>query len=311
MIDAVYTWVDGADPQWRERFVKLLPESDRAYNKAERFRSSGEIILSVAATRKYAPWIDRIFVVTAGQALPPELEAWDVVPITHQQIFASQNDLPTFNSLAIEVNLHRIPGLSDVFLYLNDDVFFGRPVNIEELLGRQGKGVQYFSRSLINVDAPRPVNHWNHLLINTVRKLCGDGRPASPMYNVPHTGQIYDKSFCRQLEQVHATELSRTSSCRFRGHHDYIYFRLMYAYSWIKTHYGEQDVRKLAGLEADVRFTDSGICQVVELSTTRASVSALAVLESRPLYICLQDSSEYDDQHARNTVREFINAIET
>ena len=39
---------------------------------------------------------------------------------------ASSPFLPTFSSPAIEANLHRIPGLSEHFLYFNDDVFLGK-----------------------------------------------------------------------------------------------------------------------------------------------------------------------------------------
>ena len=43
--------------------------------------------------------------------------------ITHEDIFENTAHLPTFSSPAIESNLWRIPGLSEKFLYFNDDVF--------------------------------------------------------------------------------------------------------------------------------------------------------------------------------------------
>lgn len=48
--------------------------------------------------------------------------------IIFQEIFANASHLPTFSSPAIESNLHKIPGLSDKFIYMNDDVMFGREV---------------------------------------------------------------------------------------------------------------------------------------------------------------------------------------
>ena len=45
-----------------------------------------------------------------------------------QELFPNKSDLPTFSSPAIEAHLHRIPGLSDKFLYFNDDVMFGSEV---------------------------------------------------------------------------------------------------------------------------------------------------------------------------------------
>lgn len=45
-----------------------------------------------------------------------------------QDIFQNRSHLPTFSSPAIETHIHRIPGLSQKFIYLNDDVMFGRDV---------------------------------------------------------------------------------------------------------------------------------------------------------------------------------------
>lgn len=50
----------------------------------------------------------------------------------HSEIFENPNDLPTFNSQAIELNINRIPGLSDKFIFMNDDFFFGEPVTKED-----------------------------------------------------------------------------------------------------------------------------------------------------------------------------------
>ena len=48
--------------------------------------------------------------------------------VTHSEIYRDKTALPTFSSPSIELNLHHIPTLSDYFIYLNDDVFFGSPV---------------------------------------------------------------------------------------------------------------------------------------------------------------------------------------
>ena len=45
-----------------------------------------------------------------------------------QDIFQNHSHLPTFSSPAIETHIHRIPGLSQKFIYLNDDVMFGKDV---------------------------------------------------------------------------------------------------------------------------------------------------------------------------------------
>lgn len=88
-----------------------------------------ELRYSLRSVERYAPWVRTIYVVTNGQ-IPywlnlshPRLKL-----ITHEMIFTNRSHLPTFSSPAIETHLHRIPGLSKKFLYLNDDVLFGAEV---------------------------------------------------------------------------------------------------------------------------------------------------------------------------------------
>jgi UDP-N-acetylglucosamine-lysosomal-enzyme len=73
--------------------------------------------------------VRKVFLVTNGQ-VPHWLDTSNpkLVLVTHAEIFDDPSHLPTFSSPAIEANLHRIPGLSSQFIYLNDDVMFGRPV---------------------------------------------------------------------------------------------------------------------------------------------------------------------------------------
>ena len=61
--------------------------------------------------------------------------------VTHQEIFPKPLDkhLRTFNSIAIEANLHHIPGLSEYFVYMNDDVFFGRSLKKKRFVNGDGK----------------------------------------------------------------------------------------------------------------------------------------------------------------------------
>ena len=51
--------------------------------------------------------------------------------MTHDEVFKDVKNLPTFNSNAIESNLHRIAGLSECFLYMNDDMFLLDPTPLD------------------------------------------------------------------------------------------------------------------------------------------------------------------------------------
>lgn len=47
--------------------------------------------------------------------------------VFHDQ-FIPKKYLPTFSSTVIETFLHYIPGLSENFIYMNDDVYINRPM---------------------------------------------------------------------------------------------------------------------------------------------------------------------------------------
>lgn len=130
-IDVVYTWVDGDDPVWREQRDRWAgAESARGASDAvleSRFRSRDELLYSLRSLHRYAGWVRRIFVVTADQRPEWLVEDERLRVVSHRDIFPAEW-LPTFNSHAIESRLHHIDGLSEHFVYFNDDVFLGRPV---------------------------------------------------------------------------------------------------------------------------------------------------------------------------------------
>ncbi|KAL0962884.1 hypothetical protein UPYG_G00346720 [Umbra pygmaea] len=96
---------------------------------ASRFEDNEELRYSLRSVEKHAPWVRHIFIVTNGQ-IPSwlNLDNPRITVVAHQDIFRNLSHLPTFSSPAIETHIHRIPGLSQKFVYLNDDVMFGKDV---------------------------------------------------------------------------------------------------------------------------------------------------------------------------------------
>lgn len=130
-VDAVITWVDGDDTPELARWLAglggpLQPEAAEPH----RWRDNGELRYVLRSIERYAPWVRHVHLVTNGQQ-PAwlDLSAPGLSLVTHHDIFPEPSVLPTFNSYAIEAALHRIPGLSDRYLYFNDDVLLGRPVD--------------------------------------------------------------------------------------------------------------------------------------------------------------------------------------
>ena len=120
-IDIVVTWVDGNDPAWQKERSEYLGE---AGSKGDlRFRDWGLLRYWFRGIEKFAPWVRQVFFVTWGHV--PEwlnTEKPKLRIVRHSE-YIPEEYLPTYNSHTIELNLHRIKGLSEQFLYFNDDFF--------------------------------------------------------------------------------------------------------------------------------------------------------------------------------------------
>ena len=113
---------------------------------ANRFRDTDELRFSLRSLEKFAPWVRHVFIVTNGQ-VPSWLDLSNphVTLVTHEEIFQNSSHLPTFSSPAIEAHLHEIPGLSEHFIYLNDDIFFGKEVWPDDFISEDGTQTIYLT----------------------------------------------------------------------------------------------------------------------------------------------------------------------
>ena len=149
-IDAVITWVDGDDPRHRakrQQFGTQRQFSEENVAGDTRFKSLGEIFYCVASINRFAPWINKIYIVTDEQNpnLEPFLEHHfpeGYIPmeiVDHKVIFRGYEEhLPTFNSISIESMTWRIPGLSDKFIEFNDDLLLSAPTSPGDFFAENG-----------------------------------------------------------------------------------------------------------------------------------------------------------------------------
>ena len=255
VVDLVYTWVDGSDRSWIKDYNTWKIRTNRKVNgsiSSNRFRNCNELMYSIRSATKWANFFRKIFIVTDGQVpkwldLTKEGADERIEIINHREIFPEPADkyLPTFNSIAIEANLHRIPGLSEYFLYMNDDVFFGNYVEISDFISPSGK-TYVFLQHPSKIVKPRigyymddynfrDALHNTHLFLNTF--VCY--RKIRRTHN--HVGYVMQKSILQEIEDM-LRDCNRweTTLTRFRENRNILTVSLLYPYYALDRGYAEE-----------------------------------------------------------------------
>lgn len=136
-IDLVFTYVDGADPAHTARLAQMRQALGQGSGEAgfpairpTWYRNVSELTYGVRSALRFLPWLRTIFIVTDRQAPPvdPDLIASGKVRVVDHADIIPERYRPVFDATIIESFLHRIEGLSEIFLYNNDDMLFGQPL---------------------------------------------------------------------------------------------------------------------------------------------------------------------------------------
>jgi hypothetical protein len=246
-IDFVITWVDMDDPKWRVDFTKYSGKIDNSKNEVSvaRFRDYGFLKYWFRGVEKFAPWVRKIYFVTCGQK--PEWLNPDHPKLTliNHSDYIPTKFLPVFNSSLIEIYLHKIPGLTDHFVYFNDDFFItnhteegrfftnGLPNDIAAF--RQNFGTGLWAKCLKNniriinekfdkrEVMERDHDKWFHPSYGKKANLTRLLKPYGKFVTLvtPHNAQPYLKSAFEEVWNYAGDKLTAVSANRFRSPEDY------------------------------------------------------------------------------------------
>ncbi len=229
-IDLVYLWVDGNDPVWQAKRNKYIGKTDESssVNCKGRTANNDELKYSLRSIEMYAPWVRKVFIVTDGQVpewLGTSSTRVGVVDLTE---IMPQESLPCFNSSLIERYLYRIPGLSEQFLYSNDDMYLNKALSAGDFFTPEGfpiirftwkpfRKLRWFWREKIR---KRP-------LMNYSRTIARASRLVYDKYGIYYTGMphhnidSYLKSDMERVaEDVLREEFSAINKNRMRSDDD-------------------------------------------------------------------------------------------
>ncbi|MFJ2573668.1 stealth family protein [Streptomyces halstedii] len=218
-IDVVYTWVDGSDPAWQRRRADFGHGGYHTESaNAARYISRDELRYSLRALEQNAPWVRHVYLVTDRQR--PEwlsLRGSRLTVVDHTEIFDDPAALPTYNSHAIESQLHHIDGLSEHFLYFNDDMFLGCPVTPTDFFMSNGMTRTFFSPSQVPrwelTLGDRPVDAAG----KNNRRIILESFGSALVQKLRHAPYALRRSVLYEMENEFAEAHHSTSHSRFRS----------------------------------------------------------------------------------------------
>ena len=218
-VDAVYTWVNQTDPEWQKKWLSTFPE--REFDP-DRFTDNDELKYSLRSINKYAKWINKIYVVS-NCSKPfwlkdnPKIE-W----VLHEEIYPSEEMLPTFNSHSIECCLHNINNLSEHFIYFNDDVVLGQPCLKSDFFDDAGRSISYYEPYGMVYDSSMRENIPDYMKasINSCRLLKNIAPNYSARNLTRHVPHALKKSVLQRIEEFFNFDINRTRYSKLRSDTD-------------------------------------------------------------------------------------------
>lgn len=296
-IDIVFSWVDGSSAEFQAQRARrmanyVVGEGD---DSAARYRQIDELKYALRSIHMYAPWIRRIFVAT-DSARPAWLADHPKVTfVPSEAFFVDTSVLPTHNSQAVESQLHHIPGLSEHFLYSNDDMFFGRPVSPSMFFSPGGISMFIEATTRIGLgysDADRS-GFENAARVN--RRILQNRFGMTTTRHLEHAATPLRRSVMQEMENEFPDEFASTAASAFRASTNISVTNSLYHY------YALMSGRAVVQKDAKVRYIDT---------TTVAGLDLMEkLLPKRSVdFFCLNDGSfpEVDLDLRTRTVTQFL-----
>lgn len=199
-IDFVIPWVDGNDKNWQ--IEKSRYDANAGDKSDNRYREWGTLKYWFRGVEKYAPWVNKIHFVTWGH-IPEWLDTNNPkINIVKHSDYIPEKYLPTFSTHAIELNMHRIKGLTEHFVYFNDDMYIINHVSKSDFFVKE-KPCDIAALYPIYVNGTN--NMFDHILLNDAEFFARNfdvksimKRDASKWFNLKY-GKNLLKTLCMIL----------------------------------------------------------------------------------------------------------------
>ncbi len=227
-IDIVYVWADFKDMKWckkREKYRKKFFGTKEKISLSK--NSMNELKFSLRSVERNFKNLNKVFVVTDNQ-VPEwlELNNSKIEIVDHKQIIP-EIFLPTFNPVVIESFIHKIPGLSENFLYMNDDFFINKKIDLSFFFDKK-KIHPVLGRWII------PKNNTDNRHLQTVKKTCDilDLAYGSKIrLTLAHRPQPLRVDLMIKYEKRYQDELQKMRVKRFRNCNNICFHNYLVSFS--------------------------------------------------------------------------------
>lgn len=340
--DIVITYVDFTCKQWRAEYERAITElydaniHTRDSATRTRFVNHGELRFLLRSVNKNMPWVRTVYIVVDDYLVIP---SWinintnntdntdntdnknsSIKIVRHSELFPFTKlgeCLPTFNSQAIETVIHRIPGISDPFIYFNDDMFVGRTIKPDDLIQQpnddSNQTSDYKCKCMCKCAVLLTTDHskYGTPSINDIGFRCAwknvnrilnehfehfEHFSHSVRYKLEHAPYIISPRLMEQIWTIFNNEMEYTMRSRFRSIHDINVSPALHPYY---------------ALHTDVGFIPTGISvktiytNLQDKATTRSKLSNI-LSTVLPHFFCIEDEDGCTESD--NSIRRFLEA---
>nr|WP_272902801.1 stealth family protein [Streptomyces sp. BA2] len=277
-VDAVYTWVDGMDPKWQRRRAATRGENyHEESGSIARYISRDELKYSLRSIHMFLPWIRNIYIVTDRQT-PHWFDHANgrARIVDHTEIFRDPRNLPTFNSHAIESQLHHIEGLSENFIYFNDDMFIGHPVPPSAFFHSNGVAKFFSSPAMVPHGDADPSEVPTSVAAKNNRRLIEARFGKRIIHKLKHIPYALRRSVLCDIEREFPDDHSRTAASKVRSMSDISIASSLHHY------YGFHTGRSMPGSlrYGYIQLDDDTIRQKLDRALFRRDLAAFCINDS-------------------------------
>lgn len=242
-VDLVYLWCDGGETDFARRKLELqrklnvhLPNDNIG---DQRYIQNNELLFSLRSAWSNIPWINHIYIVTSDQR-PVWLATHPKISIVDHKEIIPYELLPTFNSTVIETYIDRIPGLSEHFIYANDDQFFTSKLNVEDFFDQDGRPIvrlapakKTLSIEQAEKDLDKEIPVFSDILERAWILFCKKNNKLIKFDTIPHSVDAYSLGMWRRTLEKYP-EIYQTNTFPFRTYREIqrliISYEMVYCY---------------------------------------------------------------------------------